>query len=32
MSNTYIDWAKREFSVKQIEGAYHFEQADCLTG
>ncbi|RJG48145.1 bifunctional 23S rRNA (guanine(2069)-N(7))-methyltransferase RlmK/23S rRNA (guanine(2445)-N(2))-methyltransferase RlmL [Motilimonas pumila] len=30
MSNTYIDWAKRNFQLNKIKGAHHFEQADCL--
>lgn len=30
MSNTYIDWAKRNFKLNKINGAHHFEQADCL--
>ena len=31
MSNTYIDWAKDNFQLNGLRGAYHFEQADCLT-
>jgi 23S rRNA (guanine2445-N2)-methyltransferase / 23S rRNA (guanine2069-N7)-methyltransferase len=31
MSNTYIDWAKENFQLNKLQGAYHFEQADCLT-
>ena len=31
MSNTYLDWAKRNFSVNGLTGKqYQFEQADCL--
>ena len=31
MSNTYIDWAKDNFKVNNLQGAYEFVQADCLT-
>lgn len=31
MSNTYIEWAKDNFHLNKLKGAYHFEQADCLT-
>ncbi|MGJ8679056.1 bifunctional 23S rRNA (guanine(2069)-N(7))-methyltransferase RlmK/23S rRNA (guanine(2445)-N(2))-methyltransferase RlmL [Paraglaciecola sp.] len=31
MSNTYIDWAKDNFSCNNLRGAYEFIQADCLT-
>lgn len=31
MSNTYIDWSKENFQLNKLKGAYHFEQADCLT-
>jgi 23S rRNA (guanine2445-N2)-methyltransferase / 23S rRNA (guanine2069-N7)-methyltransferase len=31
MSNTYIDWAKENFNVNNLAGAYEFIQADCLT-
>ena len=31
MSNTYLDWAKRNFSANGLNGKqYQFEQADCL--
>ncbi|MDP4535251.1 bifunctional 23S rRNA (guanine(2069)-N(7))-methyltransferase RlmK/23S rRNA (guanine(2445)-N(2))-methyltransferase RlmL [Alkalimonas collagenimarina] len=31
MSNTYLDWAKRNFMLNGLHGHhYHFEQADCL--
>ena len=31
MSNTYLDWAKRNFSVNGLNAKqYQFEQADCL--
>ena len=31
MSNTYLDWAKRNFAVNGLTGKqYQFEQADCL--
>ncbi len=31
MSNTYLDWAKRNFSLNRLNGRqYQFEQADCL--
>jgi 23S rRNA (guanine2445-N2)-methyltransferase / 23S rRNA (guanine2069-N7)-methyltransferase len=31
MSNTYIQWAKDNFAVNNLHGAYEFIQADCLT-
>ena len=31
MSNTYIDWAKENFALNNLKGAYEFIQADCLT-
>ncbi|MFT2090843.1 bifunctional 23S rRNA (guanine(2069)-N(7))-methyltransferase RlmK/23S rRNA (guanine(2445)-N(2))-methyltransferase RlmL [Paraglaciecola sp. 2405UD69-4] len=31
MSNTYIDWAKENFKINGLKGAYEFVQADCLT-
>jgi len=31
MSNTYIQWAKDNFAVNNLSGAYEFVQADCLT-
>ena len=31
MSNTYIQWAKDNFAVNNLNGAYEFIQADCLT-
>ncbi|MEO9945374.1 bifunctional 23S rRNA (guanine(2069)-N(7))-methyltransferase RlmK/23S rRNA (guanine(2445)-N(2))-methyltransferase RlmL [Paraglaciecola sp.] len=31
MSNTYIDWAKENFKLNGLKGAYEFIQADCLT-
>lgn len=31
MSNTYIDWAKENFQLNGLKGAYEFVQADCLT-
>ncbi len=31
MSNTYIDWAKDNFKLNKLTGAYDFVQADCLT-
>ena len=31
MSNTYIDWAKENFQLNNLHGAYEFIQADCLT-
>ena len=31
MSNTYIDWAKENFKINKLTGAYEFIQADCLT-
>ncbi|MCB5228128.1 bifunctional 23S rRNA (guanine(2069)-N(7))-methyltransferase RlmK/23S rRNA (guanine(2445)-N(2))-methyltransferase RlmL [Alishewanella sp. 16-MA] len=31
MSNTYLDWAKRNFMLNGLQGnQYQFEQADCL--
>uniref|UniRef100_A0A486XUF3 Ribosomal RNA large subunit methyltransferase K/L n=1 Tax=Rheinheimera sp. BAL341 TaxID=1708203 RepID=A0A486XUF3_9GAMM len=31
MSNTYLDWAKRNFTINGLTGKqYQFEQADCL--
>ncbi|MDX5407111.1 MAG: bifunctional 23S rRNA (guanine(2069)-N(7))-methyltransferase RlmK/23S rRNA (guanine(2445)-N(2))-methyltransferase RlmL [Chromatiaceae bacterium] len=31
MSNTYLDWAKRNFAINGLTGKqYQFEQADCL--
>ena len=30
MSRTYLEWAKRNFSLNRLSGAYRFEQADCL--
>lgn len=30
MSNTYLDWAKRNFLLNKLRGAYQFVQADCL--
>jgi 23S rRNA (guanine2069-N7)-methyltransferase / 23S rRNA (guanine2445-N2)-methyltransferase len=30
MSRTYLDWAKRNLSVNEIEGAHAFVQDDCL--
>ena len=30
MSNTYINWAKDNFKLNQLNGAYHFVQSDCL--
>jgi 23S rRNA (guanine2445-N2)-methyltransferase / 23S rRNA (guanine2069-N7)-methyltransferase len=31
MSNTYLDWAKRNFTINGLTGQqYQFEQADCL--
>ena len=31
MSNTYLDWAKRNFMINGLQGKqYQFEQADCL--
>ncbi len=29
MSKTYLDWAKRNFSLNQLTGPYAFVQADC---
>jgi 23S rRNA (guanine2445-N2)-methyltransferase / 23S rRNA (guanine2069-N7)-methyltransferase len=31
MSNTYIDWAKENFRINNLKGAFEFIQADCLT-
>ncbi len=33
MSNTYINWAKRNFSLNNLSGAYQYQfiKADCLT-
>jgi len=31
MSNTYLDWAKENFKLNELRGAYEFVQADCLT-
>lgn len=30
MSNTYIEWAKDNFSLNKLNGSYQFIQADCL--
>ena len=30
MSRTYLDWAKRNFSLNGLKGPYEFIQADCL--
>ncbi|NVK58257.1 MAG: bifunctional 23S rRNA (guanine(2069)-N(7))-methyltransferase RlmK/23S rRNA (guanine(2445)-N(2))-methyltransferase RlmL [Alteromonadaceae bacterium] len=30
MSNTYLNWAKDNFKLNNLKGAYHFVQADCL--
>lgn len=30
MSKTYLDWAKDNFSINNLKGAYAFFQADCL--
>ncbi len=30
MSNTYINWAKDNFSINRIKGKHEFVQADCL--
>ncbi|GGF57245.1 bifunctional 23S rRNA (guanine(2069)-N(7))-methyltransferase RlmK/23S rRNA (guanine(2445)-N(2))-methyltransferase RlmL [Alteromonas lipolytica] len=30
MSNTYINWARDNFKLNKLSGAYHFVQADCL--
>ncbi|MCV2884152.1 bifunctional 23S rRNA (guanine(2069)-N(7))-methyltransferase RlmK/23S rRNA (guanine(2445)-N(2))-methyltransferase RlmL [Aestuariibacter sp. AA17] len=30
MSKTYLEWAKRNFSLNKLKGAYEFVQADCL--
>lgn len=30
LSRTYTDWAKRNFRLNNLSGAYHFEQTDCL--
>lgn len=31
MSNTYLDWAKRNFSLNGLKGGYQFTQANCVT-
>lgn len=31
MSNTYIDWAKENFKINNLKGAFEFIQGDCLT-
>ena len=31
MSRTYIDWAKDNFRLNNLKGAYEFVQADCTT-
>lgn len=31
MSNTYLDWAKKNMSLNQLKGAHAFVQADCTT-
>lgn len=31
MSNTYIQWAKDNFAVNKLKGAYEFIQADCIS-
>lgn len=31
MSKTYLDWAKENFSINKLKGAYQFVQADCTT-
>jgi 23S rRNA (guanine2445-N2)-methyltransferase / 23S rRNA (guanine2069-N7)-methyltransferase len=31
MSNTYIQWAKDNFDLNNLHGAYEFVQSDCLT-
>ncbi len=30
MSKTYLEWAKKNFTLNKLSGAYKFEQADCL--
>jgi 23S rRNA (guanine2445-N2)-methyltransferase / 23S rRNA (guanine2069-N7)-methyltransferase len=30
LSNTYIQWAKRNFSLNRISGKHEFQQADCV--
>lgn len=30
MSNTYLDWAKDNFTLNKLNGSYQFIQADCL--
>lgn len=30
LSNTYINWAKRNFELNNLSGYYHFVKADCL--
>lgn len=30
MSKTYINWARDNFKLNKLNGAYHFVQADCL--
>lgn len=30
MSNTYVNWAKRNMALNQFDGAHEFIQADCL--
>lgn len=30
MSNTYLDWAKRNMALNNLKGAHEFIQADCL--
>jgi 23S rRNA (guanine2445-N2)-methyltransferase / 23S rRNA (guanine2069-N7)-methyltransferase len=30
MSNTYLDWAKDNFALNKLNGAFQFVQADCL--
>ena len=31
MSNTYLDWAKRNFTLNGLKGGYQFVQANCVT-
>lgn len=31
MSNTYLDWAKKNFAANQLKYGYHFIKADCTT-
>ena len=31
MSKTYIEWAKRNFTLNRLNGPYAFVQADCTT-